>query len=134
MGKIKCRCKFLTLKHEENYLFRNTLMFQGLGLVGTHITHGSNNFHSYIMIGIKNLHKEINQHLTLGSSVNQVLSYRLLPLFTETTKHEDQGMIYNKAFPAVSLEDGIDRLSRNIGIRCLIAQKSLVLKNNGCFI
>ena len=90
-------------------------MFQCLGLFGTHITHGSNNFHSCIMICIKNLHKEINKHLTLGSSLNQVLSYRLLPLFMETTKHEDQGMIYNMAFPAVSLEDGTNRLSRNIG-------------------
>jgi hypothetical protein len=98
MGKIKCRCKFLTLKHEENYLFKNTLIFQGLGLVGTHITHGSNIFHSGIIIGIKNLHKEINKHLTLGSSVNQILSYRLPPFLMETMKHEDQGMIYNILF------------------------------------
>ena len=90
-------------------------MFQGLDLVGTHVAHGSNNFHSCIVIGIRNHHKEINKRLTLGSSVNQVLSYRLLPLFMGTAKRDDQGMIYNMAFPIVSLEDGTDRLSRNIG-------------------
>jgi hypothetical protein len=90
-------------------------MFQGLDIVGTHFAHGSNSFHSCIVIGTKNLHKEINKHLTLGSSVNHVVSHWLLPLFMETMKHEDQGMIYNMVCPAVSLEDGTDRLSRNIG-------------------
>jgi hypothetical protein len=47
--------------------------------------------------------------------VKQVLSRWLLPLFTETTKHEDQGLIYNIVCPAVSLEDGTDSLSRNVG-------------------
>jgi len=90
-------------------------MFQGLDIVGTHVTHGSNNFHSCIVKGIKHLHKKINKHLTLGSSVNQVLSHWLLPLFMETTKHDDQGTIYKIACPAVSLEDGRDGLSRNVG-------------------
>jgi len=84
MGKIKCSCKFLTAKPEEKYIFRNTLMFQVLDIVGTNVTHGSNNFHSCILIGIKNLHKQINKLLTLGISVSQVLSYWLLPLFMET--------------------------------------------------
>jgi len=35
----------------------------------------------------------LNKHLTLSASVNQVVSYWLLPLLTETTEHEDQGMI-----------------------------------------
>jgi hypothetical protein len=90
-------------------------MFQGLDTVGTHVTHGSNNFHSCIVIGITHFHKEINKHLTLGSSVNQAVSHWLLPLVMETTKHEVQGMIYNIVCPAISLEDGTDRLSRNVG-------------------
>jgi hypothetical protein len=33
----------------------------------------------------------------------------------QTMKHEDQGMIYNIACPALSLEDGTDKLYRNVG-------------------
>ena len=100
---------------KKKYLYRNTLMFQGLDIVGTHVKHGSNNFHSCIVIGIKHLHKEINKHLTIGSSVNQVVSHWLLPLYMETIKHEDQSMVYNIVCSAVSLEDGTYRLSRNVG-------------------
>jgi len=39
------------------------------------------------------LHQEINKHHTLSASVNQAVSYWLLLLLTETTQHEDQGMI-----------------------------------------
>jgi len=48
--------------------------------------HSGNNFQSCIIAGIKNFHKEINKHLTLSASVNQIISYWLLPLFTETTQ------------------------------------------------
>jgi hypothetical protein len=89
-------------------------MFQYLDIAGTHVTHGSNNFHSCVVTGIKNLQKGINKLLTLGSSVNQEVSYWSLPLFMKTTEHADQGMIYNNVCPAVSLEDGTDRLSRNV--------------------
>jgi len=38
------------------------------------------------------LHQEINKPRSLSASVNQVVRYWLLPLLTETTEHEDQGM------------------------------------------
>jgi hypothetical protein len=49
---------------------------------------------------IKNIHQEINKHLTLLACVNQAVSYCLLPLFTETMQLEDRGMICNIACPA----------------------------------
>jgi hypothetical protein len=52
--------------------------------------------------GIKNLHQEINKHLTLSVSVNQVVRYWLLPLFMETSEYGDPGMICNIACPAVA--------------------------------
>jgi hypothetical protein len=42
---------------------------------------------------INSLHQEINKQHTLSASVHQAVSYWLLPLLTETTEHEDQGMI-----------------------------------------
>jgi len=39
------------------------------------------------------LHQEINKHHTLSASGNQIVSYWLLQLLTETTAHEDQGTI-----------------------------------------
>jgi len=65
MGRIKYCCNFLILKPEERCFFRNTQQFQGLDIVGTHVTHGGNNFQSCIVAGIKDLHQEINKHLTL---------------------------------------------------------------------
>jgi hypothetical protein len=53
------------MKPEEMELFRNTLMFQDLGVVANHFTHGGNNFQSCTVAGITNLHQEINKHLTL---------------------------------------------------------------------
>jgi hypothetical protein len=50
----------------------------------------------------KNLHQEINKHLTLIACVNQVVSYCLLPLFTDTAQLEDWGMICNIACPALA--------------------------------
>ena len=38
------------------------------------------------------LHQEINKPYALSASVNQVIRYWFLPLLTETTEHEDQGM------------------------------------------
>jgi len=53
-------------------------------------THSGYNFQSCIVAGINSLQQEINKHHTLSASVNQVVTYWLLPLLTE---HEDQGMI-----------------------------------------
>jgi hypothetical protein len=71
-------------------------------IVGAHVTRSDNNFQSCIVGGIKNLHKEINKHLTLSAAVNQIESYWLLPLFTQTMKHEDQGMVSNIACPIMA--------------------------------
>jgi hypothetical protein len=57
---------------------------------------------SCIVAGIKYLHQEINKRLTLSASANQTESYWLLPLFMQTTDHEDQGMICNTACPAIA--------------------------------
>ena len=102
IGRIKYSCNFSVLKPEERCLSRNTQQFQGLGTVGTHVTHDGNNIQSYIVRGTKNFHQEINKHLSLSASVNQVASYWLLPLFMETKEHEDQGMICNTACSAVA--------------------------------
>jgi len=40
--------------------------------------------------GINSLHQEINKHHTLSASVNQGVSYWLLPLLKESRQHEDQ--------------------------------------------
>jgi len=44
---------------------------------------------------------EIEKHLIVSASVNQVLSYWLLPFVIQTMQHEDQGMICNTACPAM---------------------------------
>jgi len=51
---------------------------------------------------VKNLHQEINKHLTLSTSMNQVVSYWLLPFFLEIAVHEDQGMICSIVGSAVA--------------------------------
>jgi hypothetical protein len=56
---------------------------------------------SCIVVGIKTLHQEINKHLILSDSVNQIESYWLLLLFMQTMQHEDRGMIFNTACPAM---------------------------------
>jgi len=93
MRRVKHCCSFLIMKPEERCLFRNTQLFQGLDIVDTHVTHGGNNYHSCIVAGIKSFHQEINKHLTLSASVNEIVIYWLLPPLTYTTDHEDQGMI-----------------------------------------
>jgi len=50
----------------------------------------------------QDLHQEINKHLTLRASMNQVVSYWLLPFVMETAVHEDQGMICNTVGSAVA--------------------------------
>ena len=80
--RIKHCCSFLITKPEEGCLFRNTHQFQGLDLVCTHVTHGGNNYQSCIVAGIKNLHQEMNKHLILSASANQIVSYWLLPPVT----------------------------------------------------
>jgi len=47
--------KFLNSKPEERHIFRNTHTFQGLVIVGTHVTHGGNNFQSCNVEGINKL-------------------------------------------------------------------------------
>jgi hypothetical protein len=89
MENIKCSYNFSTLKPEERYLFRNTQLFQGFDVTGIHVTRSGNNVHSCTVTGIKNLHKEINKHLTFSTFVNQAVSYWLLPPFTEINKHFD---------------------------------------------
>jgi hypothetical protein len=100
--KIKCSYNFSMLKPEEMYLFSNTQLFQGFDVTGTHVTQSGNNVHSCTVTGIKNLHKQITKHLSLSASVNQAVRYWLVPTFTETTEHKDQGMFCNIARPAVS--------------------------------
>jgi len=65
---------FLTLKPEERYFFRNTQLFHSFDVVGTHVTQGGSNFHSCVVTDIKKLHKEINKHIILTASTNQVVS------------------------------------------------------------
>jgi hypothetical protein len=60
--------------------------------VETHVTHSGYNFQSCIVAGMNSLRQEINKHHTLSASVNQVVSYWLLPFLRETTEHKDQGM------------------------------------------
>jgi hypothetical protein len=74
-------------------------MFQGLDNVVTHIKRSGNNFQSSIVAGIKNLQQEINKHLTLITSLNQVVSYWLVALVIQTMQLEDHGMICNIACP-----------------------------------
>jgi len=62
-------------------------------IVGTPVTHSGYNLQCCIVAAINSFHQEINKHHSLSASVNQVVSYWLLPLLTETTEHEDQGMI-----------------------------------------
>jgi len=47
--------KFLNSEPEERHLFRNTQTFQGLVIVGTHVTQGGNNFQSCNVAGISKL-------------------------------------------------------------------------------
>jgi len=54
--------------------------------VDTHVSHTQ-----WLQLPV--LHQEINKPHALSASVNQAVSYWLLPLLTETTEHEDQGMI-----------------------------------------
>ena len=54
-------------------------------IVGTHVSNTE-----WLQLPV--LHQEINKPHTLSASVNQVERYWLLPLLTETTEHEDQGM------------------------------------------
>ena len=92
MRRVK-HCNFLITKLEERCLLRNTQLFQGLDNVGTQVTHSGNNYQSCTVAGIKNLHQEINKHLTLSDTANQIESYWLLPPLTYATQHEDLGMI-----------------------------------------
>jgi len=55
-------------------------------IFGTHVSHTQ-----WLQLAV--LQQEINKPHTLSASVNQVVRYWLLPLLTETTEHEDQGMI-----------------------------------------
>ena len=102
MGRIKYCCNFLTLKPEEWLLCRNTQQFQGLDIVGSHVTHSCNSYQSRILAGTKDLLQEMNKHLTRCASMCQVVSYWLLPLLTQTTEHENQGTICNIAWPALA--------------------------------
>jgi len=54
-------------------------------IVGTHVSNTE-----WLQLPV--LHQEINKPQALRASVNQVVSYWLLPLLTETTEQEDQGM------------------------------------------
>jgi len=55
-------------------------------IVGTRVSHTR-----WLQLPV--LHQEINKPHALSASVKKVVSYWLLPLLTETTEHEDQGMI-----------------------------------------
>ena len=54
-------------------------------IVGTHVSHTE-----WLQLPV--LHQEINKPHALHASVNQVVSYWLLPLLTQTTEQENQGM------------------------------------------
>ena len=54
-------------------------------IVGTHVSHTQ-----WLQLPV--LHQEINKPHALSASVNRVVRYWLLPLLTETTEQEDQGM------------------------------------------
>jgi len=80
-GRIKPCCNILNAKPENTCLFRNTQLLQGLDTVGTHVKHGSNNYQSYIVADIKNLHQDNNKHLTISASANHIESHWMLQLF-----------------------------------------------------
>jgi hypothetical protein len=58
--------------------------------VGTPVTDSGYKLQCCIVAGINSLRQETNKHRILSASVHQAVSYWLLPLITETTKHEDK--------------------------------------------
>jgi hypothetical protein len=78
--------------------------FKALTLLAPMSYRAAINFQYFSVASIKNLDQEINKHLTLSASFHQVSSKWLLPLVIETMQHEDQGMIYNIACPAMVSE------------------------------
>ena len=70
---------------QNKSIFSETLNSFITLIVGTHVSHTQ-----WLQLPV--LHQEINKPHALSASVNQVVRYRLLPLLTETTEHEDQGM------------------------------------------
>jgi len=73
-------------------VFSETLRTLIASIVDSHVTHSGYNCQCCIVAGINSLHQEINKPHALSASVNQVVRHWLLPLLTETTEHEDQGM------------------------------------------
>jgi hypothetical protein len=63
MGRMIYGCNFSIMKPEEREPFRNTYMFQDLGIVANHFTYSGNKFQSCTAAGITNL-QEMNKHLT----------------------------------------------------------------------
>jgi hypothetical protein len=60
--------------------------FQGLDIVGTHVTDSGNNPQSSILTVIKTLIQNLHNHLCLSAFLAKVVSYWLLPLSTQATE------------------------------------------------
>jgi len=75
MGRIKYSCNLSILKSDET-----PKCFKALTLLApmSHVV--AINFQYFIVTSIKNLHQEINKHLTFSASIHQVVSKWLLPL------------------------------------------------------
>jgi hypothetical protein len=74
------------MKPEGGFPFANTKQFQGLDIVGTHVTDSGNNPQSSILTVIKTLIQNLHNHLCLRASLAKVVSYWLLPLSTRATE------------------------------------------------
>jgi len=61
--------KFLNSEPEERHLFRNTQTFQGLVIVGTHVTQGDNSFQSCNVAGINKLKFDIKKLISISALV-----------------------------------------------------------------
>ena len=66
--RIKNCCNWYSRNLKKGVFFRNIQLFEGFDIAGTHVTHSSNNYQSYVVAGTKNLHQKINKHLTFSAS------------------------------------------------------------------
>jgi len=86
--KIQCH-NILILKLEKWLPTGSTQQFQGLHVVGTHVTNCGNNLHSCILACTKNLIQAPHQEVSLSASTAEAVSKWLLPMSMQTTGHEN---------------------------------------------
>jgi hypothetical protein len=78
----------LILKLEEWLSSGGTEQFQGLDIVGTHVTDSGKNMQSNFLTCTENLIQELHKHLSLSAPMPEVVSNWLLPLSMQTTGRE----------------------------------------------